>query len=682
MSLTINDSVKKIAQEAPTRLAFFQAFLRFAGSQTNALSGIAWNCSATPFQPISQIQSRDREVLKIGISEQVHLGLIHQTLGLTPSKTLVTKPKPNASGQIPFEHPVIMMAAVRAKSSTTGRPTVDLIELFFPQGLVPHVYAEHANTLEALCQAASECEIPSAPANSGVAKTPDVPIGRDVENQMNEPQSAVKKIGPSQLDEYVHQIHRSLDPAETAKQIANEARRVLDCDRVSVVLTKGNRCVVKAISGQASVNNRSNNVHLLRKVVQRVLPTKQDFWYPAENQLPPEIESPLQEYLAIAATRSLVVVPIYDQPPQFQERPDAVKAKNRVIGGLVIEHCGEEWTRSSVANAVDVVSRHAADAYRNAYSHRQLLFYPVWHWLGKSTVVLAARNLSKTALVSAVVLITGLLLALMPTNFKVSCDGVLVPKNRSNVFAPLEGTVADIAVSHGSMVKKGQTLVSMVNITLESQAAELKGKIDEIQQQILSTETLLLTRGDAEEQLGEQNLNAQKAELASYERQRDLVQRKLDKLNVTSPRDGRVITWNVEERFKMRPLSRGELLMEVVDADGKWQLELNLPDQKIGHLLSAYQKNDGKPLDVEFILAADPERKLKGQLVDIGNATVVTPDQGQCVRLKVDIENDQLDIHQVKSGVSANVICGKTSLGYSLFHGVKEFVQKQWFKLF
>ena len=99
-------------------------------------------------------------------------------------------------------------------------------------------------------------------------------------------------------------------------------------------------------------------------------------------------------------------------------------------------------------------------------------------------------------------------------------------------------------------------------------------------------------------------------------------------------------------------------------------------------MLSAYQKNDGKPLDVEFILAADPERKLKGQLVDIGNATVVTPDQGQCVRLKVEIENDQLDIHQVKSGVSANVICGKTSLGYSLFHGVKEFVQKQWFKLF
>ena len=149
MSLTINDSVKKIAQEAPTRLAFFQAFLRFAGSQTDALSGIAWNCSATPFQPISQIQSRDREVLKIGISEQVHLGLIHQTLALTPSKTLVSKPRPDASGQIPFEHPVIMMAALRTKSAT-GRPTVQLIELFFPQGLVPRVYEEHANTLEAL----------------------------------------------------------------------------------------------------------------------------------------------------------------------------------------------------------------------------------------------------------------------------------------------------------------------------------------------------------------------------------------------------------------------------------------------------------------------------------------------------------------------------------------------------
>ena len=457
---------------------------------------------------------------------------------------------------------------------------------------------------------------------------------------------------------------------------------MLDCDRVSVVATKGKRCKVTAISGQASVNNRSNAVHLLRKLVQRVLPTRQDFWYPAENQLPTEIQSPLQEYLSIAATRSLIVVPIYDQPPEFQERPDPIKVKKRVIGGLVIEHCGEEWSRPSVANAVDVVSRHAADSFRNAHNHRQLLFYPVWKWLGKSSVVLAARNLSKTVAVSIGVIAATLLLVLMPANFKVSCDGVLVPKYRSNVFAPVEGTVSEVAVSHGSIVKKGETLVSMVNITLETQAAELNGEIHELEQNILSTETLLLSRGNEERQLGEQNLNAQKAELASYQRQWDLVNRKLQKLNVTSPRDGQVITWNVEERFKMRPLSRGELLMEVVDVDGKWQLELNLPDQKIGHVLDAYKKNGRQPLEVEFILAADPDRKLKGRLVDIGNATVVSPDQGQSVRLKVEIENEQLDIRQAKSGVSANVICGKTSLGYSLFHGVKEFAQKQWFKLF
>ncbi|MFK7770414.1 MAG: HlyD family efflux transporter periplasmic adaptor subunit [Mariniblastus sp.] len=677
MSITTHDSIRKIATEAPSRSAFFQAFLRYAGSQTNALSGIAWNCSTHPFQPISQIQSRDREVLRIGISESDHQLLLKQSLAVKTGKPLVSMPKPNSAGQVPSENPVIMMGAVR------GAGTIEVIELFFPQGLESRVYQECSETLEALCSAAGECELPINATNAPVR-----PLGMQPLDQPNmqgisdlEQSESVKKISPSQLDEYVHQLHRSLDRGDTAKQIANEARRVLDCDRVSVLITKGKRCKVTAVSGQASVNNRSNTVHLLRKFVQRVLPTRQEFWYPAENQLPPEIENPLQEYLAIAATRSLIVVPIYDRPPEFLERPDPIKVKKRIIGGMVIEHCGEEWTRSTVSNAVDVVTRHAADAFRNSHNHQQLLFYSVWKWLGKSKVVFAARNLSKTVAVAIGLIAATLALIFMPANFKVSCEGMLVPKDRSNVFAPAEGTVSEIAVAHGSIVKKGDTLVSMVNIALETQAAELKGKIVEREQEILSTEMLLLSRDTEEQQLGEQNLNAQKAELKSFRRQLDLVNRKLEKLNVTSPRDGQVITWNVEERFRMRPLSRGELLMEVVDVDGEWQLELNLPDQKIGHLLKAYEKNDRQALEVEFILAADPERKLKGKLVDIGNATVMIPEQGQSVRLKVEIENEQLDIRQAKSGVSANVICGKTSLGYSLFHGVKEFVQKQWFKL-
>ena len=127
--------------------------------------------------------------------------------------------------------------------------------------------------------------------------------------------------------------------------------------------------------------------------------------------------------------------------------------------------------------------------------------------------------------------------------------------------------------------------------------------------------------------------------------------------------------------LKDRPVERVESLMEVADLSGSWQLELNLPDRKIGHVIQAFKKNDGEPLDVEFILAAKPGETLKGKLVEIGKATEMLPEQGQHLKLKVAIEDQILDIKQLRSGVNAYIDCGECSLGYSWFHPVLEFLQ-------
>jgi len=123
--------------------------------------------------------------------------------------------------------------------------------------------------------------------------------------------------------------------------------------------------------------------------------------------------------------------------------------------------------------------------------------------------------------------------------------------------------------------------------------------------------------------------------------------------------------------------------MEVVNVDGKWQLELNAPDRSIGHIQRAFAKRGDDPLVVEFILAADTDKKFTGELIEIGKSTMMSQEDGPTVSLKIEIEDqDELDIRQIKSSVSANVICGKTSLGYSLFHGVTEFFQKHLFRVF
>ena len=659
--------------------------------QTNAISGIAWSCQSEPYLPICQTRSKSFDNLQLGVSESEHAALLSQAARESDQRQQSLLIRRNSESSLaPNQNPVIVLSVVRQGDS------IELVEMFYPQGLEESTYQENAKSIDFLCRAATSCELPPFRASgTNEGQLESLPAGTinvggaavmGMANAAVAQQSNVKKVAAAELDEFAHRVHGSLDPAETAKEIANEMRRVLDCDRVSVIQSKGRDCKVVAVSGQPSVNRRSNMLYLLRKLVRRVLPTKQSFWYPSENLVPGEIDKPLQDYLGLSATRSLVVVPIFDRLKQESDSPNAVPVKQRVIGGVVIEHCSEQWNRTDVENAVEVVTRHAGDAFRNSHNHRQLLFYPIWKWLGKSKVVLAARNLPKTIAATVAVLGLGLLLTLCPADLKIACDGILIPEHRSKIFVPLNGTVSEINVNHGAKVQAGDLLLTLINNDLENEATELSGRIDELKSRIENTETMLLSPNLEDQELGEQNLNAQKAQLASLERQQSLVQQKLANLNIVSPHDGQVVTWNLESRLKQRPVSRGEELMEIVDVDKNWHLELDVPSRSIGHIQKAFKdraENDGEPLEVEFILAADPEKSFTGKLTEIGKATELMPESGPTVTLKIEIDDQaELDIKQIKSSVSAKVICRKTTLGYSLFHGVAEFFQKHWFRLF
>ena len=48
----------------------------------------------------------------------------------------------------------------------------------------------------------------------------------------------------TEMDRFSLAVHEGLDPVTTAYTIANDARRLIGCDRVSVALRKGSKCTV------------------------------------------------------------------------------------------------------------------------------------------------------------------------------------------------------------------------------------------------------------------------------------------------------------------------------------------------------------------------------------------------------------------------------------------------------
>ena len=461
---------------------------------------------------------------------------------------------------------------------------------------------------------------------------------------------------------------------------------MIDADRVSVVQRIRSHGKVISVSGQPSVNRRSATIQLLEQLVNRVLPLGKNFWFPTgdDQPLPAEIERPLNDYLTISTTRSLVVVPIAESEPVATDRVEAEPVSQKWLGGLVIEQFDARWTADEMSHVIDQVARHAGSALRNAVDHRSLLFYPVWHTLGKSKLVVAARNVRRTALIAAAAILIALVLIVVHVPFQVSCNGVLVPKNRRNVFAPVDGIVAETRVDHGSQVTQGQLVVRMDDNNLLLEQQRKLGEIAKLEQQLRSMDVSALTtdgRSPETDRNGTSDhdqmyRNSIKGQIDSLNEQLKTIDSELAKLKVYSPMDGAVLTWDVKEKLLDRPVHRGDPLLEVADVDGPWELELQLPDRRIGHVKRAQQKF-GQELAVTFLLAAGPSQRWQGHITSVARATDVDQQNGQTVRILVDFDHNQLDIRQARSGVMAKIDCGRRSLGYVWLHDIYEFLQSK-----
>ncbi len=67
----------------------------------------------------------------------------------------------------------------------------------------------------------------------------------------------------NQLEGFTHQIHGSLDLREAAYAVANDGKKLVGCDRLSVAMKIGGRVLVEAVSGQEVVEQRANLIREL-----------------------------------------------------------------------------------------------------------------------------------------------------------------------------------------------------------------------------------------------------------------------------------------------------------------------------------------------------------------------------------------------------------------------------------
>ena len=492
-------------------------------------------------------------------------------------------------------------------------------------------------------------------------------------------------------------LQRSLHVKEVAATAANDGRQLIRCDRVSVAVFHGAQLRMQAISGQETVNRKSNAVRLLEKLASKVVPTHEPLMYIGKvDNLPPQIEQPLADYIQESGARCVIVIPLFLSEPLIEREPDKKSGKKpivkrKVIGAYIVEQITESRPKPGMIDRLNLVSEHVATSISNAQTHQNLFLLPLWRALGKVTESLRGRTLYKfLAIVAALVAITVSLLVVQ-WDYRVEGKGRLMPVVKHEVFAMEEGQVTKVHVRGGEKVNKGDVLVELRNDELDAKLKQVDSEINEYSQ---ARATLYNQRNELQKsQAPDAALQAAKlqGEIASAEIKMDgaqlrqkLLERQVSQLKVRAPSSGVVATFHVDQLLENRPVQRGEVLLEVMDPSKNWRLELDVPDYRLGHILRAQEKFQKEDLDVEFVLATASETKHQAVLEGISTRSVPSEAEGSVVEMFVKIDpktKEELgELLRIGADVRAKINCGKQMLGYVLFGDVVEFIQNRlWF---
>lgn len=480
------------------------------------------------------------------------------------------------------------------------------------------------------------------------------------------------------LEAFLLRVYGAWSVADVCRELAEEGRRLLGCDRLSVLVRSGRSWRVAAVSGVDSPSRRSDAVRGMERLVRVVAATGEMLVLGDETpELPPQVQSAVDDYFAGPAPRSLIVAPC------ATPATDREQQENHAEVTLVVEEYNATLAEERFV-WLQTACNHAAVAVQRARAVSRL---PFGRWFSppasaSQTKWFGRRTVLSVAAIAALG-IAAAALTLVPAELEIHAEGRFVPTTRSRVFAPLEAVVDQVLVGHGERVQRGQPIIELKSPQLEIEIERVAGELATTRKEIAGLETARL-RAKLPDEKRENEVNSVAAKLAalrelvaSHERRLHLLELERERLIVCSPIDGEILSWKPEDYLHERPVARGERLVEIAATGGNWNIDLDVIDRRAGHILAAAESNDRLP--VAYVFMSDPAISHLGHVSRIAEST--QPDSSGQPVLRVEVRPEASNGVATRSGmrVAAKIHCGERSLGYVWFHDAWEAVQRRWF---
>ena len=481
------------------------------------------------------------------------------------------------------------------------------------------------------------------------------------------------------LEQFVLRLGRHVTSEHVAMTVANEGRQLLGCDRVSVAMRRGEQARVLAVSGQERVVHRSNMVRCLTDVATSVLVSGRAIQFTGEvDDLPPQIEELLVEYLAESGARRLEAIPLRE--PADDEDDADIEAMRETYGVLIIERFSDSSPTVST-QGLDKFTAHVAQALVNAQRHERIFLLPLWRAIGNQLAPSRQGKWSKTTWIALIAAAGLALLAILPVPYRVEAEGRLVPVEQRRAFSPLDGEVVEVYVRGGQQVQPNEPLLRLHDDELAMRALLVRNELMERKQLLTAQEAesdQAYAPGSHQSEIRLRGRITQtRIEIEGLRRRLLAVEQQQANLIVRSPISGTVATFEPEQLLVGRPVTRGQLLVEIMDEAGPWCLELDVPAHRLGHIRSAQSAQASDELPVRFVLATMPEHTFDGTVDRMSTRTTVNADRASVISCRVAIDASEMESRTVGSEVVARIYCGRRSLAYVLFGDVAEYLKKR-----
>ena len=246
--------------------------------------------------------------------------------------------------------------------------------------------------------------------------------------------------------------YRSLDPRQTAFELVNEGRTFLRCDRVTIFQEGTWGLRVLASSGLATLDARSEVVRSIRLLAQRVLKSGEPFVFKEGSlDVPAQVERVLRPYLEETHATQSIVVPLRD--------PNVLPGTPTQARSVMVIELLEGSESPQLLERSQLLAAHAASAMNRAIEYRSIPLRPIWMTLRWLLSWFGLKQVVKPVLALLVLTALVLPLILVKTDFVVETRGTVRPAVERHVFAPVDGFVESLRVSHGSWIVGADAIV-------------------------------------------------------------------------------------------------------------------------------------------------------------------------------------------------------------------------------